>query len=123
MLFKARSFAFINIGLTSLVLTITLLTSCLSRKQTDYFQAGKKGEESSEILSMSKLQDPIVQPYDLMNIQVSSVNPDAARFFNLVSESGVENTGVPSSYMVDSLGEIEMPVIGKIHVAGLTTRA
>lgn len=75
-----------------------------------------------DVISMNSVQDPLVQPYDLINIQVTSVNPEAARFFNPATQSLGEDTGVPTSYMVDSLGEIEMPVIGKVKVSGMSTR-
>lgn len=121
MLFKASSGSIKNIRTTVLVLTILVFSSCLSRKQTDYFQENSD-KKANAVLQMNSLQDPVVKSYDLINIQVMSVNPEAARFFNTVSESGTTGTGVPTSYMVDSVGEIEMPIIGKIKVAGMTTR-
>lgn len=121
MLFKASSGSIKNIRTTVLVLTILVFSSCLSRKQTDYFQENSD-KQANTVLQMNSLQDPVVKSYDLINIQVMSVNPEAARFFNTVSEAGTTGTGVPTSYMVDSVGEIEMPIIGKIKVAGMTTR-
>ena len=122
MLFKVRTNISKNKLLTLLVLLISVFSSCLSRKQTDYFQVKKDDAKTMDVLPMTSLSDPVIKPYDLINIQVSSVNPEAARFFNPVPETDSEATGVPTSYMVDSLGEIEMPVIGKIKVSGMTTR-
>jgi len=122
MLFKVSSGIYRNTQLTFPVLFLLLFSSCLSRKQTDYFQTAKNETQTVDVLPLNRLQDPVIQPYDLINIQVTSVNPEAARFFNLASETGIDNSGVPTSYMVDSLGEIEMPIIGKVRVAGLTTR-
>ena len=120
MRFQASPRKFKNFHLVLLVLTVSFFTSCLSRKETDYFQS--PDDKAAEVFSMTPLRDPVIQPYDLINIQVTSINPAASRFFNPATETQTEDTGVPTSYMVDSVGEIEMPLIGKIKVAGLTTR-
>jgi len=122
MLFKASTRTIKHTPLTLLVLCIVVFSSCLSRKQTDYFQVKKDSAKAMEVLPLNVLRDPVVQPYDLINIQVNSINPDAARFFNPVPESEAADTDVPTAYMVDSLGQIEMPIIGKVKVAGMTTR-
>lgn len=68
-----------------------------------------------------------VQPQDKVSIVVSCKEPELARLFNLVQtdntlgqNSSQNSQGRVSSYTVDSKGDIEFPVIGKIHIEGLT---
>jgi len=70
----------------------------------------------------------ILKPNDNLYVSVSSadaVNPDAVAIFNSIplnrsgntsSNNNLEITG----YLVDQEGNINLPLIGKVHVAGLT---
>lgn len=51
-------------------------------------------------------------PKDKLTISVSTTDPEAGRPFNL--------TGGTSSYLVDIEGNINFPVLGRLHVQGLT---
>ena len=73
-------------------------------------------------------QEIKIQPEDKISILVNSKNPQLANLFNLpvitrqigqtsTSSSG-SNQGV-SGYTVDADGNIDFPVLGKIHVAGM----
>lgn len=69
-----------------------------------------------------------IQPKDKLSIVVSCKEPELARLFNLVQATnrvGQENSiqqsdGRVSVYTVDSDGDIEFPILGKVHIAGLT---
>lgn len=76
------------------------------------------------------LTDPVeikIQPKDKLSILVNSQDLRLTNLFNLpvVSQQiGVEgssgtNRGV-SGYTVDSKGNIDFPVLGEIHIAGMT---
>ena len=69
----------------------------------------------------------MIQPKDMMSIVVSSKDPQLAAMFNLPVNS--YRAGVPSDnasgyylqgYVVDNEGDINFPVIGKVHAAGLS---
>jgi polysaccharide export protein len=73
-------------------------------------------------------QEIKIQPEDKISILVNSKDPQLANLFNLpvitrqigqtsTSSSG-SNQGV-SGYTVDAEGNIDFPVLGKIHVAGM----
>ena len=73
-------------------------------------------------------QEIKIQPEDKISILVNSKDPQLANLFNLpvitrqigqtsTSSSG-SNQGV-SGYTVDADGNIDFPVLGKIHVAGM----
>lgn len=103
------------------------MSSCGSSKEVVYFQDLKPGE--SEI-ALPVLQAITVQPEDKISIIVNSRDPQLTDLFNLpiVSKqlgqslrTGSSGTGTSqgvSGYTVNADGDIDFPVIGKIHVAG-----
>lgn len=102
---------------------IVLLGSCSSGKDVPYFQnideislAGSKG-----------LYDAKIMPKDMLTITVSTTDPAAAAPFNLsvgntVGASGQLSNGAGNlqGYLVDNDGNINFPVIGHMHVQGMT---
>jgi len=66
-----------------------------------------------------------IQSGDLLFINVSAINPEAAIPFNLyetpIVQNSVGNTK-PISYLVDDAGYINFPVLGDLKVDGLTTK-
>ena len=105
-----------------------LLSSCGTSKNVVYFQDLKPGE--SEI-TLPEMQAITVQPEDKISIIVNSRDPQLTDLFNLPIVSrqlgqslrtGGITTGSSqgvSGYTVNAEGEIDFPVIGKIHVAGM----
>lgn len=95
--------------------------SCVPKKDINYFQNNK-----NEIERNLKGYSLKFKPDDLLTINVTSEDLDAVKPFNLptVAYNAVTNTvnGVPKqqSYLIDSNGEINFPVIGKIKIEGLT---
>jgi polysaccharide export outer membrane protein len=68
-------------------------------------------------------------PKDQLTITVHTTDPAAAQPFNLTVRHGLgANNSVSNSggslmgYLVDNNGDIDFPVLGKIHVQGLTKR-
>lgn len=115
---------------------LLLATSCSAPKKVPYLV----GAETipAEILSQtSTVADPVITPGDLLNIEVTSTNMAAVAPFNkgrYVDADGkinilsrqtnsYNNTGIEVStdyYLVNADGNIDFPIIGKIHVGGLT---
>ena len=117
---KTRSTLPIFLGILSLL----LMGSCVSRKEIAYFQ---NMDELKSAVDESKTALEI-QPNDLLTITVSAANIEAVQPFNLPVTSA-PRLGQPGSisgamelqsYLVDSDGNIEFPVLGTVHVAGLT---
>jgi polysaccharide export outer membrane protein len=69
-----------------------------------------------------------IQPHDIISIFVTSLSPEASSFFNTMSiterpQSGDNFTTRPNvGYLVDAYGDIEMPLVGKMHIGGYTTQ-
>ena len=91
----------------------------------------------TEVLSqIQTTTDPVIGPNDLLNIEVTSADMVAVSFFNkgkYVTPDGtisqVQNNNSSSGggsekstqfYLVDKNGDIDFPIIGKIHVGGMT---
>ena len=108
------------IPIMAAILLLTLATSCVSRKEIDYFQAS---DSARSTIGLPGAYEPLIQANDMLEIRVTSINPEAASFFNPgVSEGGqTANTG--TEYLVDKAGNIDVPLVGTIHAAGLSTTA
>ncbi|MBT0812307.1 polysaccharide biosynthesis/export family protein [Litoribacter ruber] len=102
---------------------LILFASCTKRNIV-YFSDLPYEEINSEIMNRT---DHRIQPIDLLNISVSTLNPESNLLFNrglLTSlgggSSGINQASVSESYRVDNNGYINFPVLGKVEVAGLT---
>lgn len=104
----------------SLVILLSLFSSCASRKDLVYFQP-----DSTELHTSFELNAPKLQAGDILAISVTADDVRATIPFNQVSpynNSGtLQNTNpfIPT-YAIDVNGEIDFPKIGKIKLAGLT---
>lgn len=112
---KLFSYFFVAIGF------VLLTNSCSSYKKISYF----KNIDEVDLSESRGLYDATIMPKDMLSINVSTVNPDAAKPFNInisgdTRLTGGEGSNSLSGYLVDNSGNINFPVIGKIHVAGLT---
>lgn len=119
---KKNHFSLLLLGILSILLT----TSCVSRKKIAYFQNMEelKAEADDSEASLK------IKTNDLLTITISAANMEAVQPFNLpitsAPRTGLGDTASVSgnlqlqSYLVDSDGNIEFPVLGTVHVAGLT---
>ncbi len=116
------------------LLILFILTGCSVPKDVAYFQ-----DLNSEMVLATAKREPIrVRPEDKISIVVKTKDPVLSELFNLpvysnrignaqsVNGSGSEVRGyVPSgenvaAYTVTPDGDIDFPVLGKIHIAGMT---
>lgn len=104
----------------ALTAMIILVGGCQSMKEYTYFQ----NIDTLDLSSSKMLPDVKVMPKDELTILVKTTNQDAAKPFNLYSQNDGLTTGNGSrnvtGYLVDNDGNINFPVLGKVHVGGLT---
>lgn len=102
---------------------ILLMTSCISTKKVSYF-------ENKDLVDLALSRNPYdakIMPKDILQIQVFSMTPEASAPFNLmkltggsVSTTSTNGQGTVYDYLVDNDGNIEYPVLGTLHLGGLS---
>lgn len=116
-----------NIFLLLLISFITLLCSCKVPQDIVYLQ----DVDSHSEWKPDVINDIRVQPGDKMSILVSSRTPELCSIFNLTAARnyvGSGSTGISSGtgnnqssyFTVNTSGEINYPVFGKLKIAGMT---
>ena len=109
-----------------LAVIVCIAAGCSSsRHSLTYFEGLKDMPDGEVQVDIPQLR---IIPDDALLITVNSEVPDASAPYNVplfnpqARASGTYSTTISQpSYIVDSQGDIMMPVIGKIHAAGLTT--
>ncbi|MCE7071019.1 polysaccharide biosynthesis/export family protein [Dyadobacter sp. CY327] len=122
---------FKGLGFASLFVISCLIagtTSCVSPKSIVYFQGDSARYYSQEI---TQSYIPKIQPNDILAIIVGSLNSEANEVFNTpnlfttastnYSSNGAGAKVQPLGYLVDSDGSIEIPLVGRVKIAGLRT--
>ncbi len=102
---------------------VLMLGSCGSTKNVAYFQ----NADSISYAASRMLYEAKIMPKDELTITVITTDPQASMPFNLSVSSTLGTNGQLSSsqgslqgYLVDNNGNIEFPVVGTLHVGGLT---
>lgn len=110
-----------------LILMVITASGCASKKRLSYFDDIVEYQEGT----MGSLNDYKLKlkPEDELMISVSSLDPKATADYNLpfvnpalANATGLSSTPQQQTYIVNPLGDINFPVLGKIHVAGMTTQ-
>ncbi len=111
-------------GFGFLLMLLISITSCTNTRKAVYFSGQQTG--SFQPPAMPK---PVIQNNDLLNITVSSLNPEASAVFN--QPGGANNTNnsnmqptattTPANgYLVDGEGNIQFPFLGTVKASGMT---
>lgn len=105
-------------------IAVLTLSGCAAVKNYRYF----KNLEQVDLTNTNPLFDARIMPKDMLSISVLTTDPEAGRPFNLWSMASGNgnvyggNGGMNSTmnYLVDNDGYIEFPVVGRMHVSGMT---
>ena len=107
-----------------LLLFVFLFSSCRTHKDVLYFQnLSQVIQQTDEVYD-----DPKIQTGDALIITVTTFNTVLAQPFNITPPAGSGSSGgatselSPIAYVVNSDGEIEMPVLGTMEIAGRTRK-
>jgi polysaccharide export outer membrane protein len=85
-------------------LSVFSIAACSSPKNLIYFNI----PEDTSIGSVTMPEDLVIQKNDILGITITSLSPEAAAIYN------------PGNVLVNSDGNIQIPVMGSIKAAGLT---
>lgn len=112
-----------------------LLTGCSAPKKVPYLVDAETIPRES-LAAVSTVKDPIFVQGDLLNICIYASDPTAVAQFNKgqyltpegaisktsnnTNTAGTNTTSLTDYYLVDAEGNIDYPVIGRIHIAGKT---
>lgn len=103
-----------------LFVTSLLFTSCVNTQKITYFNdlAKANGAETA-----SRLQALKVQPGDILQITITTIDKDISLILNpaAVGASPLPAESMDPGYIVDSSGNINLPMIGTVYVKGKTT--
>ena len=106
-------------------LVFLIASSCTSTKRLVYLSDLPAAGTSTE--SINNRIELKIQPDDLLSITVNSLNPESNVLFNSGvlqpvggSSGAAATTHTSEGYLVDKNGDINFPVLGKIHLLGLT---
>jgi polysaccharide biosynthesis/export protein len=109
-----------------IILILIMLTACTSKKELAYLSnLPETGGEESFTMA---IPDYKLQPRDILYITIKAMTPDGFISDFLSVNRGQSNAnmiqaesgGYLYGYDINSLGFIELPAIGMIHVAGMT---
>ena len=104
---------------------LLLLTGCTSYQKIPYLQDFETVNATEELTAM---YDAHIRPKDLLTITVNTTDPEAAAPFNLTVQSAansnltqwVTQQAALQQYLVDNQGNIDFPVLGELHLGGLS---
>lgn len=108
------------------VLFVLMLGACSVPKDVVYFQ-GVDSLTPEQVNNMNQVYTSKICPDDLLTITVTAWDPTVVTPFNppvyayaMQGESSTVSSSQLRTYLVNQEGDINFPVLGKIHVAGLT---
>lgn len=105
------------------LMAILMLASCGSQKDVPYFQ----NAQNVDLSKSQYLYDAVIMPKDQLTITVSTTDDKAGAPFNMTvptpyTAQSRQTYSQPllQTYLVDNDGNINFPIIGQLHVGGLT---
>jgi polysaccharide export outer membrane protein len=106
------------------ITSIIILSSCNSYKEIGYLQGIDTINQKQLSEAGARVSIKLV-PGDMLTIFVNTVDPSASVPFNLPlvpilnnGLNGIQSTVGTQAYLINNDGNIEMPVLGILHVAG-----
>ncbi len=128
-----RNSAFSSAKVPIFIFIIGLLTTgCISREKLNYFQDAKVVDTMTEAMKKAqrrRIEEIRIQPFDILDIKVSSPVTKTNQMFNNIGGGGGggnQNQGarVAGSYgvgfSVEKNGMVKLPILGEVNVLNLT---
>lgn len=102
---------------TALTLLAVMSTSCVTSKKVRYLR-----DMPAYGIPLNENYEATIVPYDELRIYVmdDAKNEELVKPFNVMGTLENTNSNARTGYLVDVKGNIEFPVLGELHVEGLT---
>lgn len=120
-----------RVAFSILICSVALLSSCVSQRRLSYLRDVTEASADSINLTYKALDENYITKGDMLSIFVNALDVAAVQAFNmpvanvqnLGSRQVAANSGGGSlqGYWVDPEGNIDFPVLGKLHIDGMTT--
>ena len=94
---------------------ILLITSCATKEDVVYFQNAK----NFETIVDTDTFEAKLKIGDIVSIYVSTMDLEVTKPYNIIKSTGAAG-GVLIDYLIDSDGNIDFPVLGKVKLIGLS---
>lgn len=107
-------------------LVLGMFSSCVNKKKMVYLQALEGAQDSVFVYERTPYK---LQPNDIIDVRIVSLDEDVNKLFNFNSSTNnnqvaqTANLGdmyYATGYSLDINGEVDLPIIGKVPVGGLT---
>lgn len=112
------------------LIALFILSSCGSTKNVPYFQDISL-DPTSELEHTAKFTEPVIQSDDILSISIFITDPNTNMIVNQAATQAISTstgsvstlaaTPPTSGFLVDKNGEIDLSIVGKVKVSGLTT--
>jgi polysaccharide export outer membrane protein len=119
-----------NIILVYFLIVVVATSSCTSTKKVAYFQDVSIAKQS-ELGNTARFTEPTIQSDDILSISIFTTDPSTNMIVNQAASQAISTsvgavsslsaTPPTSGFLVDKNGEIDLSIIGKVKVFGLTS--
>jgi polysaccharide export outer membrane protein len=112
----------ISIALLLLAQLFIGSSSCISTRESTYFN----NAADTIYVQPSADLETLIRNNDILSISISSLSPEASAIFNATNNFAISSSSVSGSqthssgYLVNSDGQIQLPIIGSIKATGLS---
>lgn len=114
-----------HISVSLLLLLIIALSACNSSKQVAYFQDVPDTVGIKKVVPTTQYEELIIKKGDVLNVDITTIDAKIGGDISTEMEDN-KQTGSGQSpisgYTVDKDGFIEIPIVGRVKVGGLTTQ-
>lgn len=114
-----------------IVILLVLATGCTNTKNIVYFKDIQDSiYRTPAPVELAAYTEPVIRPNDILQVSVQTLDPQSTALTGAQSTSTYNVQGTSSmaaggstvqGFLVDKEGYIELPLVGKIAVGGLTT--
>lgn len=116
-----------HLKILAVVLVALMAAGCVTQKKMTYLQGADASTADDINAQFNSQSQTIIRNGDALTIFVSALDKEAVAPYNLPAtiyaqpgSNSVQTTPMLQYYIVDEEGDVTMPVLGKVHVAGLT---
>jgi polysaccharide export outer membrane protein len=121
-----------NTSVVIALVAIIMSTGCANTKNTTYFQdISDTIYHQPQPISLASYTDPQIKPNDILQITVQTIDPQSSLMtgtqntptYSVQGSSSMSSASSTSvqGFQVDKNGNVELPLVGKIKVGGMTT--